>query len=177
MHSIPWGATVRQLMSRKPSCSLLQNRPRGSLERYCPSMEVLQRADNSGRKRASRPGRRAACAETISFKALNEAQENPIPLLMPLPSRATRFLSRQRGQSSVWKPFRNIIQTVPVVAPGDWKIRVAGRLRKTASDRYRYTLRCTHRTERLRLGSECRLKHSPDHRRNDRSSCHRSSRL
>ena len=28
--------------------------------------------------------------------------------------------------------------------------------------------------ERLRQGSECRLKHTPDHRRNDRSSCRRS---
>src|SRR5262249_50116952 len=51
MHSIRWGATASQLMSRKRSCSLLQNRPLGSQGRYCPSTEALPRVDNSGRKR------------------------------------------------------------------------------------------------------------------------------
>src|SRR5262249_51606236 len=51
MHSIRWGATASQLMSRKRSCSLLQNRPLGSQGGYCPATEVLQRVDNSGRKR------------------------------------------------------------------------------------------------------------------------------
>lgn len=37
-------------------------------------------------------------------------------------------------------------------------------VRKAETDRYRYTLPCNHRTERLRQGSECQLKHSPDHR-------------